>query len=214
MRVPAQDAARNRHPEPGGSAAVRALPGRAEEDAALMRRVSHSGDRKALEALARHYAPRLKAWLVNRGEDPHSAEDVVQEVIITIWTKAALFDPERGSFSTWAFRLTRNRWIDEKRRTNRLAPTEPEVMMQLADAPVDPADGLVDDAAASKAIHEELALLPVEQKTMLQMAFFEGLSHSEIAQRTGLALGTVKSRIRAPLRKMRSSLERFRGVDQ
>ncbi|MEZ5893417.1 MAG: sigma-70 family RNA polymerase sigma factor [Parvularculaceae bacterium] len=198
-------------PRAGEGAEVTPLPGRSEEDAALMQRVRASGDRKALETLARHYAPRLKSWLVKRGEDAHAAEDIVQDVLVTVWTKAALFDPERGSFSTWAFRLTRNRWIDERRRHGRVKPTEPEVMSVLADAPVDPADGRLDEMAAAKAIHEELALLPVEQKTMLQMAFFEGLSHSEIAQRTGLALGTVKSRIRAPLQKMRGSLERFRG---
>ena len=108
------------------SAAVTALPGRGEKDAGLMARVRATGDRAAFGELARHYGPRLKAWLMKRGEGAETAEDVVQDVLIAAWRKAALFDPEKASFSTWLFRLTRNRWIDHKRKHGRMRPTAPD----------------------------------------------------------------------------------------
>lgn len=197
-----------------GSASVSALPGRAEADAALMRTVRANRDRAALNELACHYAPRLKAWLMHRGEQNSTAEDIVQDVFIAIWTKSALFDPQKASFSTWAYRITRNKWVDYKRKYDRLQPTAPDLISQLADSPVEGADREHERSEASIAVHHQLALLSPEQKQMLHLAFFEGLSHSEIAKRTGLPLGTVKSRIRTPLKKMQAGLKNFSGVDQ
>lgn len=191
------------------SASVSALPGRSEADAALVCRIRDAGDRTALDALALHYGPRLKAWLMHRGEQAHTAEDIVQDVMVTVWLKASLFNPDRGSFSTWVYRLTRNRWIDNKRKHNRVQPTDFDAIAKLADAPTPAADDEYDRQEAAKAVHEELALLTPEQKNMLHLAFFEGLSHSQIAERTGLPLGTVKSRIRAPLKKMQAGLKEF-----
>lgn len=205
-------------PEPGkpesrtaaaGPARICAMPGRAETDAALVRRISEERDREALDALARHYGPRLKGWLMNRGEQEHTAEDIVQDVMVTVWLKASQFSEDRGGFSTWLYRLARNRWIDQKRKNNRVQPTDFEVISQLADAVVPAVDGDYDRHEAAKAVHAELALLSPEQKHILHLAFFEGLSHSQIAERTGLALGTVKSRIRAPLKKMQYGLKAY-----
>lgn len=190
---------------------VRPMPGRSLEDAALVERVRLRRDRAALDALANHYGPRLKTWLMNRGEGEQGAEDIVQEVMVIIWLKADLFDPQRGNFSTWAYRLARNKWIDHKRRNRRTQLVEPGLILQMADAPTPSADEEFEREEMSKAVHEQLALLPPEQKQMLHMAFFEGLSHGQIAARTGLALGTVKSRIRAPLKKMQASLKKFSG---
>ncbi len=190
-------------------ARVSAMPGRSQEDAALIERVRSRRDRDALDTLASHYGPRLKAWLMNRGEGAHTAEDIVQEVMVLVWLKADLFDPQRGNFSTWAYRLTRNKWIDHKRKHRHTQPMAPDLVLRLADAPAPSADTDFERNEMSKAVHEQLALLPPEQKQMLHMAFFEGLSHSQIADRTGLALGTVKSRIRAPLKKLQASLQQF-----
>ena len=197
----------------GWSASVTALPGRSAQDAALMGKIARARDRSALDALARHYAPRLKSWLMARGEQAHTAEDIVHDVLISIWTKADLFDPAKASFSTWAYRLTRNRWIDCKRRNDRMQPTAPETIATMWDAPVDAADIQYNEAEAAAAVQRELALLSADQKEILHLAFFEGLSHSQIAERTGMALGTVKSRIRAPLKKLQTRLKDFRGVD-
>lgn len=194
---------------PQEPASVTPLPGRSEADAALVRQIAHARDKTALDLLARHYGPRLKAWLIYRGEQDHTAEDIVQDVMVTVWMKASLFDAERGSFSTWAYRLARNRWIDQKRRNSRVEPTEMSEIARLADSAVSPADSDYEQREMSRAVHQELALLTPEQKHMLHLAFFEGLSHSEIASRTGLPLGTVKSRIRAPLKKMQAGLKQF-----
>ena len=145
-----------------------------------------------------------------RGENDATSEDIVQDVLATVWHKAATFDGSKASFSTWVYRLTRNRWIDHKRKHDRLLPTAPEDMAQLADRPAPSPHAGLEEAEAAKAVREALATLPPEQKQMLYLAFFEGLSHSEISARTGIAIGTVKSRIRAPLKKLRATLEAHR----
>jgi len=196
------------------SATVKAMPGRDNIDAQLVQRIAHASDRDALRDIAAHYAPRLKSWLMYRGAQSSTAEDVVQDVIIVVWTKAQQFDPARGAFSSWIFRIVRNSWIDHKRKHDRLQPTEPDIVATMADAPVDGADAALDQSETAQAVQAELAKLPLDQKQMLYLAFFEGLSHRQIAERTGLALGTVKGRIRAPLKKLKSRLQNFRGVDQ
>lgn len=195
-------------------ASVTGLPGRRAEDAELMKRIQTSADKRALAELALHYAPRLKAWLINRGEQGMTAEDIVQDVMVTVWQKAGMFDPDKASFSTWAYRLTRNKWIDHKRKYDRLQPTEPSILLSLDDRMVDGADADYDHVEAARAVHDALAKLPNSQKEMLQLSFFEGLSHSQIAKRTGLPLGTVKSQIRGPLKKLQSHLAQYRGAYQ
>lgn len=195
-------------------ASVTGLPGRRSEDAELMRLIQASADKRALAELAVHYGPRLKAWLINRGEQGMTAEDIVQDVMVTVWQKASMFDPNKASFSTWAYRLTRNKWIDHKRKHDRLQPTDPSILLNLDDRTVDGADADYDHVEAARAVHDALAKLPNSQKEMLQLSFFEGLSHSQIAKRTGLPLGTVKSQIRGPLKKLQSHLAQYRGAYQ
>jgi len=191
-------------------AKVSALPGRSALDGELMSRVVTSADRDAFNALAVHYAPRLKAWLMHRGEGDSTSEDIVQDVLTAVWQKAESFDSAKASFSTWVYRMTRNRWIDHKRKHDRLQPTAPSDMINLVDEPDDSLHAGLEEAEAAQAVRDALATLPPEQKQMLYLAFFEGLSHSAIAERTGIAIGTVKSRIRAPLKKLRTTLEAHR----
>lgn len=193
-----------------GPARVSPLPGRAETDRNLVARIVSSADRAAFNTLALHYAPRLKAWLLNRGESDATSEDIVQDVLVSVWQKADRFDAGKASFSTWVYRLTRNRWIDHKRKHDRMQPVAPADMAHLADAPIESPHAGLEEAESAIAVHEALSTLPPEQKQMLYLAFFEGLSHSAIAARTGIAIGTVKSRIRAPLKKLRSVLEDHR----
>lgn len=196
------------------SATVKAMPGRDGKDAALMERVASAMDRGAFHDIASHYAPRLKSWLVYRGTQSSTAEDIVQEVMISVWSKAKQFDPLKGAFSAWVYRMTRNHWIDYKRKHDRLQPTDPDRISDMADIPIAGADAAFNQSETAQAVQAELAKLPLDQKQMLHLAFFEGLTHSQIAERTGLALGTVKGRIRAPLKKLKNRLENFRGVDQ
>lgn len=193
-------------------ATVTGLPRRGATDAELMVRIARDRDRAALADLVVHYAPRLKGWLINRGEISETAEDLVQDAMLKVWHKADRFDPDKASFSTWVYRLTRNCWFDHKRKHDRLQPTSPEIMQTLADHAVDGVDLEYEQLEAAAAVNEALADLPPDTKSMLQMSFFEGLSHSQIAVRTGLPLGTVKSRIRAPLKRLQARLEPYRGV--
>ena len=197
-----------------GTAEVKELPGRSEQDADLIRRIVDHSDKYALQDLALHYGPRLKSFLICRGEQQHTAEDIIQEVMITVWTKAAQFDARKGSFSSWIYRMTRNKWIDHKRKHDRLQPTAPEIMSSLSDNVVEAVDVDLERAEVSSEIRKQLAILPTKQKQILHLSFFEGLSHSQIAERTGLPLGTVKGRIRSALTKMRPGMENFRGQDQ
>lgn len=196
-------------PEPFNSGAIIAMPNRSETDESLIGRVRMDRDRSALDSLAIHYGPRLKSWLIHRGEESSTAEDIVQDVLVSVWVKANKFDPTRGKFSTWVFRLTRNRWIDYKRRSKKIDVTDPDDFIHLIDTAVDGADTDYAQNEISVAIHKQLALLPVDQKQLLYLSFFEGLSHGEIAKKTGLPLGTVKSRIRSPLKKMQQNLNEF-----
>jgi RNA polymerase sigma-70 factor (ECF subfamily) len=209
----AEQGRRRRACERGG-ASVSPLPGRTARDAELIRRVAGARDKSAYEELVRHYAPRLTGWLVLRGEAAATAEDIVQDVMITVWRKAAMYDSAKASFSAWLFRATRNRWIDYRRRQGALVPTEPDLMAALTDQPVESAEAPFLAGQAAAALRQAMALLPPEQKQMLYLAFFEGLTHAEIAARTGVPLGTVKSRIRAPLKSLRTALSAHEGVGQ
>lgn len=185
------------------------MPGRSEQDEVLIGQVRLARDRNALDQLARHYGPRLKGWLMHRGAAADAAEDIVQDVLVAVWRKADKYDEKKAKFSTWIYSLTRNRWIDRNRKEGRSEPTAPDEMAQLIESPVRGADAEYHQNEASEAVRRELALLSPEQKHVLHLAFFEGLSHAQIAERTGLPLGTVKSRIRAPLKKMQEGLRRY-----
>lgn len=192
---------------------VTPLPGRSQEDTQLMTRVRDQRDHAAFATIARHYAPRLKGWLVGRGENGMTAEDIVQEALDVVWRKAHLFDAKKASLSTWLFGVTRNKWIDHKRKTNRMIPVAPDVMVSLVDEPVESPHEILEEQSAARAVREELSNLEPNQQRIIQLAFFEGLTHSQIADQTGIALGTVKSRIRNTLGRMRTRLQEKHGND-
>lgn len=182
------------------------MDNRTQEDfAGLVRRVADSRDRKAFEALFDHFAPRLNGYLQRLGLERVEAEDMAQEVMAVLWHKASLFDPSKSSLSTWLYRIARNRRIDAARRerTRVLDPQEP---MLLPTEP-EPVDDEIDSRQRDERVRVALASLPEEQLELVKMAFFLGLSHSQIAEQVGLPLGTVKSRIRLAFQRMRRILE-------
>jgi len=158
-----------------GAAKVRELPGRKDLDAALIASIVEQGDKSALQQIASHYGPRLKSFLMSRGEQSQTAEDIVQDVIIQVWLKAAKYDSARGAFSTWLYRMTRNKWIDHKRKHGRMQPMEPSIIGEMQDDFIDGADIEYDRRESADAVRRQMALLPTEQKQILQLAFFEGL---------------------------------------
>lgn len=174
-------------------------------------RVAEARDQEAFTRLFDHFAPRLTSYLMRLGADNGSAEEIAQEVMVTLWRKAALFDRSKSSVATWLYRIARNRRIDAIRRdkSDRLDANEP---MLIPTAEPDIEDAL-EGARNDRAIRGALTQLPEEQLALVRLAFFEGLSHSEIAERLRLPLGTVKSRIRLAFTRLRRVLE-ANGITQ
>ncbi len=178
----------------------------AEESAeALMSAVAESRDRDAFVRLFERFGPRVKGYLMRQGADRTSAEDLAQDVMLTVWQRAAQFDRNKATFSTWVFTIARNRRIDSLRRANRpkIDPEDPALVRE----PSDPADEVVDAAQKSKHLNAAVAQLPEDQKRLLRLAYFEDKSHSVIAEELDLPLGTVKSRLRLAMTKLRTALE-------
>lgn len=173
----------------------------------LMRRVAQNRDKAAFAALFGHFGPRVKAYLMRSGSTPDSAEELAQEAMAMVWRKADSFDPAQAAVSTWIFTIARNKRIDAYRRQNRPELDENDPAL-VPDAPVAP-DAALAEGEVSKAIREAVATLPEEQAEMLRKAFFEDKAHSEIAAETGLPLGTVKSRLRLAIGRMRKQLKEF-----
>lgn len=125
--------------------------------------------------------------------------------MLTVWHRAAQFDRNKAAFSTWVFTIARNRRIDSLRRAKRpeIDPEDPALVRE----PDDPADQVVDAAQRSKLLHAAVAQLPEDQERLLRLAYFEDKSHSVIAEELALPLGTVKSRLRLAMTKMRAALE-------
>ena len=169
---------------------------------ALILRVRDHRDRQAFAALFGHFAPRIKAFLMKSGADAALAEDVAQDVMATVWHKAALFDPARAGAATWVFTIARNRRIDALRRARR---PEPEDLPWGPEPEPDQAEALQMQQETRK-LGAALAELPRAQRELIERAYFGDLSHGEIAAETGLPLGTIKSRIRLALEKLRHSM--------
>jgi len=173
--------------------------------AGLLEAVAATQDRAAYSDLFAYYAPRVKSYLMRLGADNAQAEEIAQDVMVTVWRKAGLFDRAQASVSTWIFRIARNRRIDVFRRTKRpdLDPEEPMILPSGVTPPDEQVEALETETRVRAAMRD----LPEEQLRLLQLAFYEGLSHSEIAERIGVPLGTVKSRIRLAFAKMKARLD-------
>jgi RNA polymerase sigma-70 factor (ECF subfamily) len=159
-------------------------------------------DQRAFAELFRHFAPRVKAFLMKSGSTPEFAEECAQEVMATLWRKADMFDGTKASVSTWIFTIARNRRIDMIRKTRR---PEPEDLPWGPEAEPEQSDVLVLQQE-SEQLGAALAALPEKQRVLIEKAYFGELSHSEIADATGLPLGTIKSRIRLALDRLRHAM--------
>lgn len=175
-----------------------------EQQAALMRAVAGAGDQAAFATIYGYFAPRLKAWLMRQGTPEDMAEELAQESLLTAWRRAVTFDAAQASLATWLFTIARNKRIDRLRRERRPAfdPEDPALVPDPEPAPDHRLDAQQDGARMQAA----LAALPDEQARLLRLAFFEDLSHRDIAERENLPLGTVKSRIRLALGRLKTSL--------
>ena len=169
----------------------------------LLERVAIHRDRAAFAALFTHFAPRIKAYLLRLGAPSGMAEELAQEALLNLWRKAHLFDPAKASAATWLFTIARNLRIDALRRERR-PELHPEDFL--------PEPGQAADAGLSLAGEEErlrtaLKELPADQIRVVELSFFAEKPHSLIAQELGIPLGTVKSRLRLALARLRRVLE-------
>jgi RNA polymerase sigma-70 factor (ECF subfamily) len=171
----------------------------------LMEAVALHKDKAAYGELFAYYGPRVKAYLMRLGADNALAEELAQDVMVTVWRKAELFDRNQASVSTWLFRVARNKRIDAIRRTTKpeLDPNDPLLLPSVPEA----ADHSMLGAERDHLVREAMVDLPQEQRLLLQQAFYDGLSHREIAEQTGTPLGTVKSRLRLAFLKLRAKLD-------
>jgi len=168
----------------------------------LLLMVSDNKDRVAFKQLFNHFAPRVKSFLMKAGADPTMAEECSQEAMATVWNKAKLFDPTRASASTWIFTIARNKRIDAIRKIRRPEPDE----LTWPDE-IEPAqEEALELKQQSEILADAIQNLPEKQRQLVEKAFFKELSHSEIALETGLPLGTIKSRIRLALERLRHAM--------
>ena len=181
----------------------------AQPDAVLASRVA-AGDAGSLEELYNRYGVQVFSMAYGILRDYALAEDLAQEVFMALWTRAGRFDAAKGVFRHWFLHLAHNRVIDEVRRRRRAA------LMDADKAPEDATLGLVSNGdTADEAITSVLAgearvalrALPEEQRVVIVMAYLEGATQQEIAQRTGTPLGTVKTRLRLGLSKLRQTMQ-------
>ena len=169
-----------------------------------LKRIQTDQDQQAFAELFGYFAPRVKAFLMKSGAAPGMAEDCTQEVMATLWHKAHLFDPSRASVSTWIFTIARNKNIDALRKQRR---PEPEELIWGPEAEPEASDVLAMQQE-SEQLSQAMKALPSQQRELIEKAYFGDLSHGQIAAETGLPLGTIKSRLRLALSKLRQTMKR------
>ncbi len=183
--------------------------GRDQRLAALLEAVGRDRDRTAFAELFDYFAPRIKAYMRRLGADDAQAEELMQETMLTVWRRAASYDPKLAAVSTWMFTVARNKRIDGLRRAARPdVDLNDPTMEQEQEQP----DAIVGRMQTAALVREALAELPPEQAEAMRLAYYEGLSQSEIAAKLDTPLGTIKSRMRLALRRLRGSLEAGEGI--
>ena len=185
------------------------------DDVALMRRMVEA-DETALGALYDRWVRSLYSLVLHLLKDPDEAEDVVEETFWQAWRKADSYEPSRGAVSTWLLTIGRRKALDRLRARKRSREDLMGDDKSLADLPSSAPDPSIDVEGAELRESVRLALndLPSEQREVLELGYFNGLSQSEIADVTGQPLGTVKTRMRLAMQKLREPLSMHRGVTE
>lgn len=173
--------------------------------ARLIEAIAQRRDKAAFARLFDYYAPRLRAYFLRLGTAASAADDLVQETMLRLWRNAGQFDSLSGSASAWIFVIARNLRIDRMRRERAGAAAS----LEASDEPAAAADGeaALIGAERRRRLRAALAALPEEQAMILRLSFFEGRPHGEIARTLGLPLGTVKSRARLAVNRLRAMMD-------
>lgn len=177
------------------------------EWAELIGRVAVHGDRDAFRLLFEHFAPRVKGLLMKIGTDADTAEEIAQSTLLAVWRKAAQFDPSSGGAAAWIFTIARNLRIDAARRAVRQARADQPGFIDEADDVVDSPEILMTRGEDVSRVAAALLRLSEEQSRVVRMSFIEERPHADIAESLGIPLGTVKSRIRLAMNRLRDLLD-------
>ncbi len=172
--------------------------------AELIYAIAEHGDREAFVHLFTYYFPRIKSFLMRSGTSDSLAEELAQETMLRVWRRSASFDPAAGAPSTWIFVIARNLRVDRLRGERSLEALEPGAFDATDPAPT--GEGVVLAAERRERVRSALDSLSSEQASIVKLSFFEERSHSEIAEALGIPLGTVKSRVRLALARLRAQL--------
>ncbi len=176
----------------------------------LIARIAAQADRAAYADLFTRFAPRVKAFVMGQGMTAQEAEDLAQDCLLSVWRKAQLFDAGKATAVTWIYSIARNLRIDAARKAKRVKDLPEDLWRGDGDRAAD--DSLI-DAESAQVIGEVLQTLPEEQKTILRLSFYEDLSHGDIAKALSIPLGTVKSRLRLAMTRMRAGFGKSSGAD-
>jgi RNA polymerase sigma-70 factor, ECF subfamily len=172
---------------------------------ALVVAIAQRADRDAFATLFEHFAPRVKGFLMRRGANGALAEEIAQETMLSVWRKAASFSPGRGTAGSWIFTIARNLAVDRSRRDHNALPEEADPSGEVDETAS--AEAMMLSAERERRLRAALATLSPEQSSIVTLAFFQDRPHSELAAELGIPLGTVKSRIRLALARLRTLLD-------
>ena len=167
--------------------------------------IGKNQDKLAFNSIFRYFAPRLKSFLVKAGSTDSQAEEVIQEVMIAVWTKSSTYDSNKSSVSTWIYTIARNKRIDKIRKEKRHYLSESDEGLEI---PIDSTqENEIFSAQVSNSLKKYMLNLPEEQSKLLKLSYFYNKTHADISEELKIPLGTVKSRIRLALTKMRHLVE-------
>lgn len=178
----------------------------ADRAAELVEAIAERRDRQAFAELYRYYLPRLKGFLMRGGADVDAAQEAAQEALILLWRKAATFNRHRASVGSWLFTIARNKRIDLV-RSHRQRTIETDDWLAFYSPMNEEPDAGLPAAQLAERLRTLLHKLPANQQLVIRKAFVEDKTHAVIAEELGLPLGTVKSRIRMSLQRLRAAME-------
>ncbi|MBK3775616.1 sigma-70 family RNA polymerase sigma factor [Azospirillum sp. YIM DDC1] len=171
----------------------------------LLLAVARNRDSTAFRTLFDHFAPRIKAYMRRLGADSSAAEELVQDVMMVVWLRADRFDPALASASTWIYTIARNRRIDRVRQERRPELQPDDLMSDVGEEPAP--DHQFEAAETAFRLRAVIGNLPPEQADVLRLAYYEDKVHAEISAERGIPLGTVKTRLRLALVRLRRAFE-------
>ncbi len=176
-----------------------------QEASDLIVRMARDSDRQAFATLFAFYFPRVKAYLLRAGAAPTAAEEIAQETMLRVWRKADAFDPRAGAASTWIFVIARNLRIDRLRGEQSFDRLDLDPSEEPDSPPTGETVAIMNER--TERVRRALGALSREQALIIELFYFEEQPHSEIARRLELPLGTVKSRVRLAVQRLRTQLE-------